>query len=146
MPEGVQFSCISKESHDATKDPHFHPFIITKENGSKVYGFSLIFHEEVSDISVLDTIASLTKIHPAQVVEPLQGLPVIEKPSCNSKSLPRHFKVSKNSFNDKARENDWSPLIFDESRDLLLVTKCICLIGQYPHVEAARNFLTNFYR
>ena len=112
-----------------------------------MYGFSLIFYEEITDIAIIGAITSVQKINNPLVdnISSNQSLETLEEPSSNSKSLPRHFKVSKNSLNDKARETK-NPMKFDTKRDLLLVSKCICLIGQYPHVESARNFLTNFYR
>ncbi|XP_046464167.1 DENN domain-containing protein 5B-like isoform X1 [Daphnia pulex] len=144
MPSGVHFSCVPKESHDKNKEPHFHPFIITKENGSRVYGFSLVFNEEVVDDSIINAVSSLQKMHAAQIVEiaPRSNLEVFEDPATSSKSLPRHFKVNSTRLYDKAK----CTAKFDVLRDSLLVAKCICLIGQYPAVDAARNFLLNFYR
>ncbi|XP_032781013.1 DENN domain-containing protein 5B isoform X2 [Daphnia magna] len=144
MPSGVHFSCVPKESHDTNKEPHFHPFIITKENGSKVYGFSLVFYEEVVDDSIINAISSLQKMHAAQIVEiaPRSNLEVFEDPTTSSKSLPRHFKVNSTRLYDKAK----STAKFDVLRDSLLVAKCVCLIGQHPLVDAAKNFLINFYR
>ena len=144
MPSGVHFSCVPKESHDNTKEPHFHPFIITKENGSKVYGFSLVFNEEVVEDSIINAVNSLQKMHAAQIVEiaPHRNLEVFEDPTTSSKSLPRHFKVNNTRLYDKAK----CSAKFDVLRYSLLVSKCICLIGQFPVVDAARNFLMNFYR
>ena len=145
MPAGVHFTCIPKESHDISKEPHFHPFIITKENGSKVYGFSLVFNEEVFDDSIINAVNSLQKLHAAQILEigpHRTTLEVFEDPATSSKSLPRHFKVNNTRLYDKAK----CTTKFDVLRDSLLVSKCICLIGQYPVVDAAKNFLINFYR
>lgn len=144
MPSGVHFACVPKESHDTTKEPCFHPFIITKENGSKVYGFSLVFYEEVTEDSIINAVSSLQKMHAAQIVEiaPRTSLEVFEDSTTSSKSLPRHFKVNNTRLYDKAKLTTK----FDVLRDSLLVSKCICLIGQYPVVDAARNFLLNFYR
>lgn len=145
MPAGVHFTSVLKESRDNTKEPHFHPFIITKENGSKVYGFSLVFYEEVTDESITNAISSLQKMHAAQIVEinpQRPTLTVFEEASTNSKSLPRHFKVNNTRLYEKTK----SAKKFDALQDTLLVSKCICLIGQYPVVDAARNFLLNFYR
>ena len=140
----IHFSCVPKESHEKNKEPHFHPFIITKENGSKVYGFSLVFNEEVVDDSIINAVSSLQKMHAAQIVEigPRNNLEVFEDPTTSSKSLPRHFKVNNTRLYDKAK----CTAKFDVLRDSLLVAKCICLIGQYPVVDAARNFLLNFFR
>lgn len=142
---GVHFTSVLKESRGNSKEPQFHPFIITKENGSKVYGFSLVFYEEVTDESIINAVSSLQKMHAAQIVEinPQRStLAVLEEPSTNSKSLPRHFKVNNTRLYEKAK----SAKKFDALQDSLLVSKCICLIGQYPVVDAAKNFLFNFYR
>jgi hypothetical protein len=84
-------------------------------------------------------------MHAAQIVEigPRNNLEVFEDPTTSSKSLHRHFKVNNTRLYDKAK----CTAKFDVLRDSLLVAKCIvCLIGQYPVVDAARNFLLNFYR
>lgn len=146
MPSGVSFSCVAKESQDNTKEPRFHPFIITKENGAKVYGFSLVFYEEVTDDSIINAVSSLQTLHAAQIMEIAPHNPrltVFEEPTSNSKSLPRHFKVNNTRLYDKAKS---SQAKFDPLSDALLMTKCICLLGQNPLVDAARSFLNNFYR
>lgn len=145
MPSGVHFFSVLKESQDNTKEPHFHPFIITKENGSKVYGFSLVFYEEVLDDTIISAVSSLQKLYAAQIVEIAPknaNLAVFEEPTSNSKSLPRHFKVNNTRLYDKTKPTT----NFDCLRDSLLVSKCICLIGQYPLVDAAKNFLVNLFR
>ena len=147
MPAGVHFSCVPKESQDNTKEPRFYPFIIVKEDGSKVYGFSLVFYEQVTDDSIINAVSSLQTLHAAQIMEIAPhnpNLAVFEDLTSNSKSLPRHFKVNNTRLYDKAKSS--SQAKFDPLRDSLLVTKCICLIGQYPIVDAAQNFLNNFYR
>lgn len=147
MPSGVHFSCIPKESQDNTKEPHFHPFIITKEDGSKIYGFSLVFYEQVLDETIISAVSSLQKLYAAQIVEIAPknaNLAVFEEPTSNSKSLPRHFKVNNTRLQlyDKAKPSTH----FDCLSDSLLVSKCICLIGQHPLVDAAKNFLVNLFR
>jgi DENN domain-containing protein 5 len=145
MPRGVHFSYVPKEISSHPREPQFHSFIITKENGAKVYGFSLIFYEQVQDESIINAITSLEKMHSAQVPEiPTNStLLVREEPVSNSKSLPRHFKVTAPQLIEK--KLDCSPK-YDPSSDILLVSKSIILTGQYPFVEAARNFLSNFFK
>jgi len=147
MPLGVHFSCVPKESQDNSKEPQFHPFIVTKENGAKVYGFSLVFYEEVVDDSIINAVSSLQILHAAQIMDIAphnSSLAVFEEPTSNSKSLPRHFKVNKTRLYD-IRSKSSQPK-FDPLTDSLLVTKCICLMSQYPIVDAAKKFLYNFYR
>ena len=147
MPQGVHFTCVPKESQAISKEPIFHPFVITRENGAKVYGFSLTFYEQVHDESIINAVVSLQTLHAAQALEVPsnnQSLAVGERPTGNTRSLPRHFKVPNSRLIEIVSKE--APLQFDPSKDLLLVTKCICLTGQYPLVEAARNFLNNIYR
>lgn len=143
MPSGVHFSCIPKESQDNTKEPHFHPFIITKEDGSKIYGFSLVFYEQVLDETIISAVSSLQKLYAAQIVEIAPknaNLTVFEEPTSNSKSLPRHFKVNNTRLQlyDKAKPATH----FDCLSETLLVSKCICLIGQFTsrsHIRSHKN-------
>ena len=147
LPQGVHFSAILKENIANPKEPRFHPFVITKENGSKVYGFSLIFYEQVADESIINAVTLLQKMHSAQGEE----LSANQSPKAfqghgrtsNSKSLPRHFKVTAPHLVEK--KNEFSS-DFDPETDILLVTKSITLTSQFPAVEAAKNFLLNLYR
>lgn len=44
LPSGLRFRT---QKHSVTQAPCFHSFLITREDGKRNYGFSLIFYEEV---------------------------------------------------------------------------------------------------
>nr|XP_028685226.1 DENN domain-containing protein 5B isoform X9 [Macaca mulatta] len=52
MPKGLSF-----RTQTDNKDPQFHSFIITREDGSRTYGFVLTFYEEVTNYQRLMTVA-----------------------------------------------------------------------------------------
>ncbi|XP_030856696.1 DENN domain-containing protein 5B isoform X7 [Gorilla gorilla gorilla] len=52
MPKGLSF-----RTQMDNKDPQFHSFIITREDGSRTYGFVLTFYEEVTNYQRLMTVA-----------------------------------------------------------------------------------------
>jgi hypothetical protein len=56
MPQGLRF-CTDKEV--ATLPPKCHPFLLTKEDGEKSCGLSLVFYEEVKDINICHAIHTL---------------------------------------------------------------------------------------
>jgi hypothetical protein len=43
----------------ATLPPKCHPFLLTKEDGEKSCGLSLVFYEEVKDINICHAIHTL---------------------------------------------------------------------------------------
>ena len=57
----------------------------------------------------------------------------------NTRSLPRHFKLSTHSPGAALA-------YYDSTKDKLLVTKSISLLCQQPYLHAARTFLTNLYK
>lgn len=54
MPEGLR---LKKNLTDS--EQNFHPFVITKENGSRVFGSVLTFYEPTNSATVLDQLDSL---------------------------------------------------------------------------------------
>lgn len=54
-----------------------------------------------------------------------------------SRSLPRHFKLSTHSA---------ALTYYDISKDKLFVSKSIGILSQAPYVHAAKIFLENLYR
>lgn len=54
LPKGLQ---LRTQKHLLT--PHFHPFVITREDGSQYYGFSYTFYEEVNSKQICTALYSL---------------------------------------------------------------------------------------
>ncbi|XP_067950634.1 DENN domain-containing protein 5B-like isoform X2 [Watersipora subatra] len=52
---------VSLYEHPPEEGSQFHPFIITREDGSKVHGAALTFYEQVRDDGILDQINTLCK-------------------------------------------------------------------------------------
>lgn len=57
-----------------------------------------------------------------------------------SRSLPRHFKLSTHNPSGAALT------YYDISKDKLFVSKSIAILCQAPYVHAAKIFLENLYR
>ena len=60
LPQGLRF-CTQTERDSFP--PSFHPFILTKEDGSKSCGFSLVFMEEVTDMNICHALHTLQKMY-----------------------------------------------------------------------------------
>jgi len=54
LPSGLVF-----RTQKHTLEPCFHSFVITRENGSRTFGFSYIFYEEVNSKHVTSAIQTL---------------------------------------------------------------------------------------
>ena len=54
MPEGLQL-----KKNLASSEPVFHPFVITRENGSRLFGSVLTFYEPTHSAAILDQLDSL---------------------------------------------------------------------------------------
>nr|XP_034334337.1 DENN domain-containing protein 5A isoform X4 [Crassostrea gigas] len=128
MPQGLGF-CTQKE----TKRPRFHSFLITKEDGSRVFGSALTFYEEVRDTKICAAMQTLQHMYRAQPEDEH------EEENQPSLQLRRSPKVTKRS---SPRQ---SVKVFDSKSDTLYVTKCLCLITQYPFVTAQKEYLRQLY-
>ena len=61
MPEGLQL-----KKNLAACEPVFHPFVITRENGSRLFGSVLTFYEPTHSTAVLDQLDSLQEEYQAR--------------------------------------------------------------------------------
>uniref|UniRef100_A0A8C5F3W5 DENN domain containing 5A n=1 Tax=Gadus morhua TaxID=8049 RepID=A0A8C5F3W5_GADMO len=115
MPKGLAF-----RTQVDTREPQFHSFIITREDGSRTYGFALTFFEEVTSKQICSAMQTLYHMHNAEQPQPtLQAAPAISR-------LQR--------FNS-----------YDISRDTLFVSKCICLIAPMAFTQASRKVLQQLH-
>lgn len=63
----------------------------------------------------------------------------IQQNSGQSRSLPRHFKLT-------AQNPGIAPGYYDIIKDRLFVSKSIAIICQFAYVHAAKLFLENIYK
>ncbi|XP_074213718.1 DENN domain-containing protein 5B isoform X2 [Camelus bactrianus] len=132
MPKGLSF-----RTQTDNKDPQFHSFIITREDGSRTYGFVLTFYEEVTSKQICTAMQTLYQMHNAEHYSS-----VYASSSCSMDSLA-----------SSADEGDTTSLLklqrynsYDISRDTLYVSKSICLITPLPFMQACKKFLIQLYK
>ena len=95
LPQGLRF-CTQTERDSFP--PSFHPFILTKEDGSKSCGFSLVFMEEVKDMNICHALHTLQKMYTTEAecgtikkTERMRPSSASSKPNnIRSRSLPRY--------------------------------------------------------
>lgn len=135
MPKGLSF-----RTQADPRDPQFHSFIITKEDGSRTYGFVHTFYEEVTSAQICSAMQTLYQMHNA------------EHGSANAPSSSSSSSSSMDSLASSLDEAD-SPASssrgaggYDSSRDTLYVSKALCLITPMPFMHACRRFLSQLHR
>ncbi|CAG5076426.1 Similar to DENND5B: DENN domain-containing protein 5B (Homo sapiens) [Cotesia congregata] len=122
--------------------PSFHSFVLTKEDGRRTYGFSLVFYEECRNRKICAAMQTLQAMFITELSSGQNGTPPAPRKGQdphNTRSLPRHFKLS-------AHSPGAAMAYYDSTKDKLLVTKSISLLCQQPYLHAARTFLTNLYK
>uniref|UniRef100_A0A8C3SFT9 DENN domain containing 5A n=1 Tax=Chelydra serpentina TaxID=8475 RepID=A0A8C3SFT9_CHESE len=130
MPKGLAFKTQSD-----SRDPQFHSFIITREDGSRTFGFSLTFYEEVTSKQICSAMQTLYHMHNAEY-DILHIPPTNDKDSCSSIEDCNGTSVSKlQRFNS-----------YDISRDTLYVSKCICLITPMSFMKACKKVLEQLHQ
>uniref|UniRef100_A0A8C3ACC5 DENN/MADD domain containing 5B n=1 Tax=Cyclopterus lumpus TaxID=8103 RepID=A0A8C3ACC5_CYCLU len=121
MPKGLSFRTQADQ-----RPPQFHSFIITKEDGSRTYGFVNTFYEEVTSPQICSAMQTLYQMHNA-MDSLASSLDEADPPTCPSSSSRRVGG-------------------YDSSRDTLYVSKALCLITPMPFMHACRRFLSQLHR
>ncbi|XP_037616035.1 DENN domain-containing protein 5B isoform X4 [Sebastes umbrosus] len=141
MPKGLSFRTQMDQ-----RDPQFHSFIITKEDGSRTYGFVHTFYEEVTSPQICSAMQTLYQMHNAESA-------TANTPSSSSSSSSSSSMDSLASSVDEADSPASSSSSssrraggYDSSRDTLYVSKALCLIAPMPFMHACRRFLSQLHR
>ena len=131
FPKGIRFQ-TQRDPHQV----HFHPFLLTKEDGSRVYGGALSFYEEVKT----------RQIHSA--MQTLQAMHLAELSNAQSRTLYSHLQgnVYKRSPRLHKRPDSKSiGRLYDVRHDKLYVTKSIGVISQLPLVDVFEKILRSLH-
>ncbi|XP_041075213.1 DENN domain-containing protein 5A-like isoform X4 [Polyodon spathula] len=126
MPKGLSF-----RTQADNRDPQFHSFIITREDGSRTYGFALTFYEEVTSKQICSAMQTLYHMHNADQYDILHTSPTTGKDSASHGTPVTKLQ----RFNS-----------YDISRDTLYVSKCICLITPMSFFQACRKILQQLHQ
>ncbi|XP_078359146.1 DENN domain-containing protein 5B-like isoform X2 [Oculina patagonica] len=142
LPQGLTFK-IDSENHE----PYFHSFLITREDGSRVYGCALTFYEVVKDAQICKAMDTLQAMHDAElaiaesrsrskspVFMTTNSLGTVETPSYSE-----HLNASSDIMNISNTRS------FDVRKDTLLVSKSIGIIMPLPFISAGKAFLEQMY-
>ncbi|KAM9582187.1 DENN domain-containing protein 5B isoform 2-T2 [Guaruba guarouba] len=132
MPKGLSF-----RTQADNRDPQLHSFIITREDGSRTYGFVLTFYEEVTSKQICTAMQTLYQMHYAE-----QYSSVCASSSCSMDSLAS--SIDEGDATSLAKLQRYNS--YDISRDTLYVSKCICLITPLPFMQACKKFLIQLYK
>ncbi|XP_071625164.1 DENN domain-containing protein 5B isoform X2 [Heliangelus exortis] len=132
MPKGLSF-----RTQADNRDPQLHSFIITREDGSRTYGFVLTFFEEVTSKQICTAMQTLYQMHNAE-----QYSSVCASSSCSMDSLAS--SIDEGDATSLAKLQRYNS--YDISRDTLYVSKCICLITPLPFMQACKKFLIQLYK
>lgn len=128
MPKGLAF-----KTQADPREPQFHAFIITREDGSRTFGFALTFYEEVTSKQICSAMQTLYHMHNAEY-DVFHAPPDGQDHSGlrDGGGAPGTKLQRLNSY--------------DISRDTLYVSKCICLITPMAFMKACRSVLEQLHR
>ncbi|KAM9845814.1 LOW QUALITY PROTEIN: DENN domain-containing protein 5B [Aulostomus maculatus] len=140
MPQGLCF-----RTQEEQRQPQFHSFIITKEDGSRTYGFVHTFYEEVTSPQVC---AAMQTLHPVHKAEHTSA-----KPSPSPSPSPSSSSMDSLASSGDDTDSPTSPSSsscgargYNSSLDTLYVSKALCLITPMPFMHACRHFLLQLHR
>ncbi|XP_076578119.1 DENN domain-containing protein 5B isoform X3 [Chaetodon auriga] len=142
MPKGLSFRTQADQ-----RDPQFHSFIITKEDGSRTYGFVHTFYEEVTSPQICSAMQTLYQMHNA---EHASTNPPSSSSSSSSSSSMDSLASSLDEVDSPTSSSTSSSSRrvggYDSARDTLYVSKALCLITPMPFMHACRRFLSQLHR
>ncbi|XP_043915046.1 DENN domain-containing protein 5A isoform X1 [Protopterus annectens] len=130
MPKGLSF-----RTQADSRDPQFHSFIITREDGSRTFGFAYTFYEEVTSKQICTAMQTLYHMHNAEQYD------ILHTTSTNCKEENSSLGDCPASISKLQRFNS-----YDISRDTLYVSKCICLITPMSFVQACKKVLEQLHQ
>ncbi|KAK3526380.1 hypothetical protein QTP70_025409 [Hemibagrus guttatus] len=144
MPKGLSFR-TQKDS----LTPKFHSFLITREDGSRTYGFVHTFYEEVTSAEIRSAMQTLHQMHQAEHASShtcpssssssssSSSMDSLTSSSDEAESLSSGCSVSRRCCNSQS---------YDAEQDTLYVSKALCLITPMPFMHACRRFLSQLHR
>ncbi|XP_064490137.1 DENN domain-containing protein 5B-like isoform X2 [Ornithodoros turicata] len=135
LPHGLSF-----RTQKHTRDPYFHSFIITREDGSRTYGQALTFYEEITDMQICTAMTTLQAMHLTELSgnkPQVQRTTAIRQEAPTSRSLPRSFRLLSTAH----PQDSTAGSLYDVTKDSLYVTKALCLITSLPLVGASKIIL-----
>ncbi|XP_053721104.1 DENN domain-containing protein 5A isoform X2 [Synchiropus splendidus] len=138
MPKGLSF-----RTQVDSREPQFHSFIITREDGSRTYGFALTFFEEVTSKQICSAMQTLYHMHNAEQYDILHTPTSPHRPEeLRQKHL--HTRPVLHAAPAISRLQRFNS--YDISRDTLYVSKCICLITPMAFAQACRKVLQQLHQ
>uniref|UniRef100_A0A8C8X310 DENN domain containing 5A n=1 Tax=Panthera leo TaxID=9689 RepID=A0A8C8X310_PANLE len=129
MPKGLAF-----KTQADPREPQFHAFIITREDGSRTFGFALTFYEEVTSKQICSAMQTLYHMHNAEY-------DILHSPSADGQDDSGMDDGEGTPGTKLQRFNS-----YDISRDTLYVSKCICLITPMSFMKACRSVLEQLHQ
>uniref|UniRef100_A0A9J7ZK07 UDENN domain-containing protein n=1 Tax=Cyprinus carpio carpio TaxID=630221 RepID=A0A9J7ZK07_CYPCA len=121
MPKGLSF-----RTQRDSRTPQFHSFLITREDGSRTYGFVHTFYEEVTSPQICSAMQTLHQMHQAEH-------------NASAHNCPSSSSSSSSSCGCSGEG-------YDSVRDTLYVSKAMCLITPMPFMHACKRFLSQVHR
>ncbi|XP_051546794.1 DENN domain-containing protein 5B isoform X3 [Myxocyprinus asiaticus] len=146
MPKGLSF----RTQRDSLI-PQFHSFLITREDGSRTYGFVHTFYEEVTSPQICSAMQTLHQMHQAEHNTSARKCPSSSSSSSSSSSMDSLASSldeieSPSSSQGTRRSCGCSGEGYDSLRDTLYVSKAMCVITPMPFMHAYKRFLSQIHR
>ncbi|KAL0967981.1 hypothetical protein UPYG_G00260610 [Umbra pygmaea] len=143
MPRGLSFRTQADD-----REPSFHSFVVTRDDGARSYGFVHTYYEEVTSAQITTAMQTLHQMH--HVAHHSSTSSSASSPS--SSSMDSLVTSLDESDSDSLAER---PLLsclgcasgsFQSARDTLYSSKALCLLTPLPFLHAARHFLSQLHQ
>ncbi len=124
-PKGLRF-----QTQKGKREPHFHSYITTREDGSRSYGAVLTFYESMDAPQIISAMQTLQNMHMAELSN-AQSRTLYSRLEEYGQSPKRSHKPNVKTIGR----------IYDCRRDTLYVTKAISVISSTPLIATFEKVL-----
>lgn len=138
--------CFPKGLSFTTKPPPVpsgHTFIITREDGTTSHGTVLVFREKVESQEICSAMQVLQDMHMAELSNS-QSL-TLKRQKQNLQELNSAEGSDASADEADGRRKPSKQPVYEQGRDVLYCSKCICLLSRLPLVDAYSKILASLH-
>ncbi|CAD5212281.1 unnamed protein product [Bursaphelenchus okinawaensis] len=136
MPKGLRFYTEKK----VPPQTEFHSFVLTKEDGSRIYGCAFTFFEPVHDIQVRQQMLELNHQYIQQKVES-----DVTARNDSHHGLQQTHTLPRNISSTSRRNFSHRESYYDSTNKNIFVSKCICVVQRLPMLFSTQHLLCSLY-
>ena len=150
---GLKF-CTEREMAEGYGEPSFHSFLITKEDGARMYGAVLTFYERVDSPEICAAMQTLQAMHMAELANAQSRTlyshlgvdPVLDQSGGGGGGIGEDGRKTGSPVRRAIRPGSVScGRVYDMRNDGLYCTKTMCILTPLPLISMFHQYLRTLH-